>query len=75
MQSLQAYNNTDYKLEHRELAWSKVSENHDTREHRLVSSKLKKHENEDACFGFELLVISGLTKQVQRTNLEKRKLP
>jgi len=29
MQSLQAYNNTDYKLEYRELAWSKVSENQD----------------------------------------------
>jgi len=29
MQSLQAYNNTDYKLEYRELAWSKMSENQD----------------------------------------------
>jgi hypothetical protein len=29
MHSLQAYNNADYKLEYKELAWSKVSENQD----------------------------------------------
>ena len=36
MQSLQAYNNTDYKLEYRELAWSKVSENQDKQQKKRI---------------------------------------
>ena len=36
MQSLQAYNNTDYKLEYRELAWSKLSENQDKQQKKRI---------------------------------------